>query len=352
MNEIILSENNTENLQRIEVELNNIAKKDKQNWSNFYVLLKEVETKELWKDNFNSFTAWVKHFATTSGMKESIIWNRKRAGEVYERYADIKIKTSNKDVATVENVDIAQDTLILIDKIAKGNTEMEQELVDKALSGELRPKDLKNTYYTLRATDKRYNTEDKSFNKHTAEEHRENVNTKNKDAVLTAVDIVNYLKNSDWLEDYNERKKEKDSSIKEKHERFKKFYEKEKYECFTEFPVYTGTSRHSRRIDVLVAENITSKNSWDITLHGIEIKVAKSDLEHDEKYTEYMDFVDYMWLAIPIDLADTAYTTKPSDVGIIAFDTSNNLIKIIDDAVDLTPERKNKALETLVLKLI
>ena len=85
MSEIILTENNAENLQRIEVELNNIAKKDKQNWSNFYVLLKEVETKELWKDNFNSFTAWVKHFSVTSGMKESIIWNRKRAGEVYER---------------------------------------------------------------------------------------------------------------------------------------------------------------------------------------------------------------------------------------------------------------------------
>lgn len=352
MNEIILTENNTENLQKIEIELNNIAKKDKQNWSNFYVLLKEVETKELWKDNFKSFTAWVKHFSTASGMKESIIWNRKRAGEVYERYADIKIKTSNKDVATVENVDIAQDTLILIDKIAKGNTEMEQELVDKALSGELRPKDLKNTYYTLRATDKRYNTEDKSFNKHTAEEHRENVNTKNKDAVITAVDIVNYLKDASWLEEYNQRKKEKDSSIKERHERFKKFYEKEKYECFTEFPVHSGTTRHSRRIDVLVAENITSKNSWDIVLHGIEIKVSKSDLLNDTKYTEYMDFVDYMWLAVPDKLVEDAFLSKHGDVGLIVFGEENNKIRILDDAMDLTAEQRHKTLETLVLKLI
>ena len=92
MSEIILTDNNDKNLEKIEVELSNIAKKDKQNWSNFYVLLKEVETKKLWEGNFNSFTAWVKHFARESGMKESIIWNRKRAGEVYERYANIKIK--------------------------------------------------------------------------------------------------------------------------------------------------------------------------------------------------------------------------------------------------------------------
>ena len=229
---------------------------------------------------------------------------------------------------------------------------MEQELVDKALSGELRPKDLKNTYYTLRATDKRYDTEDKSYNKHTAQEHRENVNTKNKDAVITAVDIVNYLKDASWLEEYNERKKEKDSSVKEKHERFKKFYEKEKYECFTEFPVHSGTTRHSRRIDVLVAENITSKNSWNITLHGIEIKVSKSDLVSDKKYTEYMDFVDYMWLAVPHELTKDAFYTKHPDVGLIVFGDESDNIKILDDAMDLTPERKNKALETLVLKLI
>lgn len=359
MSEIILTDNNDKNLEKIEVELSNIAKKDKQNWSNFYVLLKEVETKKLWEGNFNSFTAWVKHFALQSGMKESIIWNRKRAGEVYERYANIKIKENkNKkieersEIAPVQEVDLAQDTLILIDKIAKSNLEMEQELIDKAISGELRPKDLRNTYYTLRATDKRYLTENNSFNKHITKAQRESMNKQNTDAVLSAVDIVNYLKNANWLDEYNERKKEKDNSVKSGHERFKKFYEKEKYHTLTEFPVYTGTSKHSRRIDVLAIENITTVHSWDIALHGIEIKVSKADLVNDHKYTEYMDFVNYMWLAVPINLVGTAFETKHPDVGIIAFDTENNIVKIIDDAVDLRATKRNKTLETLVLKLI
>ena len=65
-----------------------------------------------------------------------------------------------------------------------------------------------------------------------------------------------------------------------------------------------------------------------------------------------MDFVNYMWLAVPIDLVNVAFETKHPDVGIITFDIENNIVKIVDDAVDLRATKINKTLETLVLKLI
>lgn len=79
-----------------------------------------------------------------------------------------------------------------------------------------------------------------------------------------------------------------------------------KYKVFTEFGVDSPGTRNARRIDALVAETLTTEHPRQIKLHGIEIKVSRSDLLHDEKMAEYTQYVDDFWIAIPQYLVDDA----------------------------------------------
>jgi hypothetical protein len=58
----------------------------------------------------------------------------------------------------------------------------------------------------------------------------------------------------------------------------------------------------------------------ELILHGIEIKVSESDLQKDSKYTEYKDFVNYLWLAVPVELKLLAKNNVPKGTGVISFD--------------------------------
>ena len=86
---------------------------------------------------------------------------------------------------------------------------------------------------------------------------------------------------------------------------------------FSEFPFFTGTTRHSRRIDFLCVENITTENLWELNILGIEIKVSCNDLQSDEKYTEYTEFFDYFYLAVPKELEEVAKKNKFKGCGLI-----------------------------------
>ena len=138
--------------------------------------------------------------------------------------------------------------------------------------------------------------------------------------------------------------------VKQERKYFKTSFEQDKYRVFTEFPVFVGTSRKSRRMDMLVSENITSENVWDLNLHCVEIKVSKGDLLGDTKYTEYADFVDYMWLAIPVELELVAKDNVFNDCGIIVI--KDNKATIVKKAAKLSADRKIDTLTNIALKLI
>lgn len=352
-------------LMEIEKQLNTLVKVDKQNWSNFYLLLKKVEDEELWKEGYKTFTAWIKHFAHVSKLQESVLWNRKRAGEIYQNYYNRKAQ-KNEVVADIKEVEVAQDTLILIQKIAKDDIELQDQLTDKAINKELKKKDLQQAYKIVKAQKEK----EKKLKEELAEIRAKktsnnnvniaaNVNESNnenkieddierlKTTTATALDISNALNNNEWLAAYKQKSPDDEEKVLE---RFKKFYKKSKYSVFTEFPVHLGTTRHSRRIDALVCENITSER-YNLNLHGIEIKVSKHDLEGDHKYTEYAEFVDYLWLAVPEELVEVAKETKLSECGILVIN-QNKEIKVIEKAERLSPVMREKCLEKLALKLL
>ena len=333
---------NENELLDIEKELNVLVQKDRQNWSSFYLLLKKIEDNRLWEGAYNSFTAWIKHFASVNKIQESVLWNRKKAGEIYQNYYAKKLEKQEK-VADIQNAGIAQDSLILIEKIARKDTELQKELIDKAIKKELKKKDLQEAYRIVKSKrDEEKRLKDELKREDIAEEDKEKIKEDIKElktSSITAVDIVEALKKYDWL--YEGQKKTRRI--------FRDFYEQDKYKVFTEFPVYSGTTKTSRRIDALICENLTEER-WKLNLHAVEIKVSKSDLVNDHKYTEYADFTDYLWLAIPEELIEVAQQTKLKQCGILVI--KDGKVQVIEQAQRLDAIRKEECLSRLALKLL
>lgn len=326
-------------IDKLEQELIDIVNTDKNNWTHFYLIMKNIEENCLWKDiGERSFTSWVKNFCVKNNIHESIIWNRKKAGKVYESYQRVKEEQGVK-VAPLEKSNVSVDTLVLLDKINKKSPELASKLTDKAIHKEITREDLRNAYKSVRGPidDKAYNWNKIIVDPKNNDINNVEVSVSNK-INITAPLIVNALGKSEWL------------GVTKVKKHFKTAFEQDKYRLFTEFPLYTGTSKKSRRVDVLIAENLTC-DSWELNLHAVEIKVSKSDLLNDTKYSEYADFGDYMWLAVPEELIDVAKEHKFSNCGILTID-DNNSITIVEQAKKVEGFLKKDTLTSIALKVL
>lgn len=143
--------------------------------------------------------------------------------------------------------------------------------------------------------------------------------------------------------------------ITDPRESVKKTYIKEKYRVFEEFAIDPGTSRHSRRLDALIAENISVPPHTDnqVNLIGVEIKVDVNDLKNDCKMQEYTDFVDQFYLAVPDeeDIVNAALSIKLDTWGLIIV-SKDGQIKVLQTADKLPAIMRDKTLNSLVLKLL
>lgn len=316
-----------------ENQLITILNADKNNWNKFYILMKEIEEKELYRElDLGSFTAWVKHFSLKNKVHESVIWNRKKAGKTYENYAIVQ-KEKGIEVEPLETVKIGVEALVLLDKISKRDRQLGADLTKKALEKEITREDLRNAYKTIRGDLKK----DK---KETIVQHQtimEDSLIKIRETIQ-ASKIVTTLMKPYWLGEKCKRKA------------FKGVFEQDKYKAITEFPVYTGTTSHSRRIDILVAENLRVKEHYNLNIHGIEIKVSKSDFINDLKYTEYAEFVNYLWLAVPEEIITVVEQNTSDLIGILIF--KDNRVRIHREAKKLEPSKISETLTTLSLRLI
>lgn len=327
-------------IKKLEKELVEIVNKDKQSWTHFYLVMKEIEENELWKEaGERSFTSWVKNFSIKNNVHESIIWNRKKAGQVYESYQQQK-EEKGEEVVPLAKIDVAPESLVILDKINKKSPQLAEELTEKVMCRALTRDDLREAYKTIRDNPKYRVKEDKIPEKKGLEEATESNKEDNEEEhqEVTAALIVSALMKSEWL------------GVEKEKKHFKTAFEQDKYKCFTEFPLYTGTSKKSRRVDVLIAENLTEQ-PWELNLHGVEIKVSKSDLLRDSKYSEYANFVDFMWLAIPGALLKEAQDTKFDGCGILVINNKNE-IEIVERAIRGKALKKRDTLTSIALKLL
>ena len=334
-------------LKLVEDEIKTVNATDKKNWVKMYELLKLVKDKEIWTahEKATSFSSWVRFFSKESKIHETILWNRYRAGEVYSNYTEFK-QEQGETYIEIDKLSVSPDLLVLLEKINKHAPALAQKISDRVMKGKMKRKELTVLYEAIRPKKPNYNKCGKII--HTVDiDDSIKEDTENK---IAAAEILAALSNMSWV-GFKDNKGFK-GSIRQENEEQK--LQKDKAYSIAEFPVFSGTSQKSRRIDLLGIENITKDHheKYELNLHGVEIKVSKSDLERDIKYPEYGEFVDFLWLAIPSYLLETAKSIKADYVGILIIDKGCD-VKIHEQAQRImNPPLRHKALETAVLKLI
>lgn len=73
-------------LNKIEGQLSQYLAADKKNWIQTYLLMSEVQDKELYIVNYRSYTKWVNHLADSLSIHVSTLWARLKAGKNYAEY--------------------------------------------------------------------------------------------------------------------------------------------------------------------------------------------------------------------------------------------------------------------------
>lgn len=280
-----------EDLRQIEAELTDVLDKEKRNWTKIYELMSRVEREKLYeqKKNCRSFTQWVNMLAKDLHVHASGLWAKLKAGRTYAAYAE-RAEKRGMIAQRAEDVAVSVDTINLCATIAGKSVERQDSLLDRAIRGELSRQDLREAARAKSAESARkYEKHEKELSnseKKEVQEQEENQQDPEEQQRITAADIIVALKSSSWIE-YVEKSFERDEYIT----KVRKLY--------AEFPVYTGTSRSARRMDAVILENISARERDEIVIRGVEIKVSVSDLMHDEKMTEYTDFCDLFYIAIP-----------------------------------------------------
>ncbi len=343
----------TTDYNEIEQEFSRLLKDEKNRWIEMYRLLQIVEKNALWKTaGQRSFTAWVKEIAIKNKVHESVIWQRKKAGAVFSDYAariEMRGEVPPDPVATA----IPSESLELISKIGKNNPDIIDDLITKSIQGTMTRDDLRQAWQSSRADQTA--RADRNDVKNSDEGGLKNNSTPARvieEQAATATNIVTALIESrgNWILNSNQNQTDHPD-----HAPRKIGTTAPKFRVLTEFAVRTGSSRSARRIDVLILENIANGgDSYNINLHGIEIKTSEGDLRHDHKASEYAEFVDYSWFAVPPHLVGVAREIKPDTFGILAVSKAANdhVCEVIEPATHAPGIAKIDTLQTALIKLL
>ena len=333
-------------LNDIEGQLGQYLAADKKNWIQTYLLMSEVQDKELYIVNYRSYTKWVNHLADSLSIHVSTLWSRLKAGKNYAEYAARAAK-QGRTVPKVEEIDVSPDSLNLCAKVAGKNAAEMDKLVDQVIAGDLTRDNLRQAAKARKAAGGFVATS--KFDCIQAKDRTE------MEEKITAADIILALQSSSWLFSQSTDNPIWEKVITDPRESVKKTYIKEKYRIFEEFPVNSGTSRHSRRLDALIVENISVPARADnpVNLIGVEIKVTVNDLKNDCKMQEYTNFVDQFYLAISDkkDIVNAALSTKLDSWGLLTV-SKDGQIKVLQTADKLPAIMRDKTLNSLVLKLL
>ena len=327
--------NNAMVLADVEKELAELIGNDKTSWVRIYELMHTVEEERMYEAEHRSFTAWVNDFATKSNVHVSLLWSRLKAGKMYARYSE-RAQSEGRAAPALAELEASPDSLILVEKISQGNATVADALTEKVIRGELGRADLKNAWATVRASKGarvRVNAHD-APEKATEPVEQGAPQDAPKADEISAKDIVLALCSSSWLPAPVE-----------------KAYQTPKYKLITEFPIQTPTAHHARRIDALVLETITTKGRDELAVHGVEIKVSKSDLLADHKMQEYVEHVDYFWIAVPQALLADVQEIKLPEWGVIVIDAQAGAKVAVPARRGSAPLRAN-TIESALIRIL
>lgn len=315
----------------VEKEIQEIIEADKSSWVQVYKLMTEVEAEKLYKDKYSSYTQWVNKIADDMHIHVSLLWRRKKAGAFYSEYQK-RMLDKGKKVSMDDLHGISPDNLVLAERIAGNDTVVADQLINKIQQGELKRKDLSSALAAVKRSRAEKGIRSPANGYEKLKQQKQHKPDQKK---VTALDITAALEiNRAWIG-----------------EAVDKIGRLPKYKVFTEFGVDSPGSHKARRIDALVVETITTEHPRQVKLHGIEIKVSRSDLEHDDKMSEYTPYIDRFWIAVPPYLVEYAEKLAMPCWGILSVDQENFTVIRSAAENDNYGAFREKSLAEIVYKL-
>lgn len=105
-------------------------------------------------------------------------------------------------------------------------------------------------------------------------------------------------------------------------------------------------------VGILVVENLTQTVSNMVSLRGIVIKDIK-DLRRDNNLSDAMEYVDYLYVAIPNDpeIIKAADMVRQPEWGVMTVNRSGD-VHIVTQAQRLHPSRREESLSRAIIETV
>ena len=295
------------NLRKIEHEIEEILSKDTHSWVRLYELIREVEYNKLWRNEYSSFTQWIKHLAYVTGVTESLIWKRKKAGEIYFDYQQ-RAAGRGVSVPNIEDVGVSPDNFELVEKISQGNSQIKDELMQQVLAKDIKRSDLLNTWATIKTIQAKEGGGIVKKNRYSKIDSSD-------EQIFTVSDFSFALSDSSWLQSTN-NSYHKGKSV---------------YKLVPDFSFYSSLLMRQVTLDFLLLEIVFSDNK----LNNIILNPK----------------TNYSWIVVPEDILLLASKELPEGIGLLKI-SDKRKIQIIKPAARNIETSKLDILQAFIVKNI
>lgn len=311
------------NLTKIEHEIEEILAKDTRSWVRLYELIREVERNKLWRNKYSSFTRWIKHLAHVAGVTESLIWKRKKAGEIYFDYQQ-RAAGRGVSVPNIEEVEVSPDNFELVEKISQGNSQIKDELMQQVLAKDIKRSDLVNTWSTIKTIQAKEGGGIVKKNRYSKIDSSD-------EQIFTISDFSFALSEISWLQ-----------SAKNSYHKGKSVYK-----LIPNFSFYSSLLMRSVTLDFLLLENVSSKYTQELNTHSIEIVFSDNKLNNIILNTK----TNYSWVVVPENISLIALKQLPKEIGLLKI-SSKRIIKVVRNAALANETSKLDILQAFIVKNI
>lgn len=310
------------NLRKIEHEIEEILSKDTHSWVRLYELIREVEYNKLWCNEYSSFTQWIKHLAYVTGVTESLIWKRKKAGEIYFDYQQ-RAAGRGVSVPNIEDVEVSPDNFELVEKISQGNSQIKDELMQQVLAKDIKRSDLLNTWATIK-------TIQAKEGRGIVKKNRYSKIDSSDEQIFTISDLAFALSNSSWLQSTH-NSYQKGKSV---------------YKLVPDFSFYSSLLMRQITLDFMLLENVSSKYTQELNTHSIEIVLSDNNLNNVILNTK----TNYSWVVVPEDILPIAYKKLPEGIGLLKI-SSERKVQVVKHAILAKEVSKLDILQAFIVKI-
>lgn len=346
-------------LDRAEKAIAEAIAEQKHAWVSMYRIMQEVENNELWKakKKYRSFTAWEIDMAAKFGVQKRQLDDARAAGRFYD---SVRLEAAKKGVELpkLEETPAAVSPVTLRDAEKWSRTKGEDEtaaLVGKIASGDLKRREMSKLWKEEKKSGNAITFKSRHAKKAAAADLDKSTIPRNPDDITITADMIKQILKTDssWIP--------APAPIEHDWEVIN-YKDRKTYAGLDEFRIRVG-KKSPDRVDVMsfnVVETLsksTNDESYNVCIHGIEIKVSPYDLTNDNKFTDYAASCDDLWLCIPdapkmIDAAKEKWEEFGQSFGVLVVNQSTYTVTRLLDCVHRLPSQGKSREETLATALI